>query len=145
MRTGGDDSIDNDLRQRTSGPGVQHQPPETSNEFASPRRAAREYGRRRSRCVSIAYAVVVLLALFFAYHLFLSPKEVPKVVHANRYSKDFKYRPAASPVITETLKDGRTRLRGAHFTVASTPSPKPKPTKPTTKRRKGKKGKKGRA
>lgn len=30
-----------------------------------------------------------------------------------RYSKDYKYRPAASPIITEVLKDGRTRLRGA--------------------------------
>lgn len=29
------------------------------------------------------------------------------------YSDEFKYRPAASPVITEYLKDGRIRLRGA--------------------------------
>lgn len=31
-----------------------------------------------------------------------------------RYSDEFKYRPAASPVITETLKDGRIRIRGAN-------------------------------
>lgn len=30
-----------------------------------------------------------------------------------RYSEEFKYRPAASPVITETLPDGRIRIRGA--------------------------------
>ena len=30
-----------------------------------------------------------------------------------RYSEEFRYRPAASPVITEYLKDGRIRLRGA--------------------------------
>ena len=30
-----------------------------------------------------------------------------------RYNEEFKYRPAASPVITEYLKDGRMRLRGA--------------------------------
>lgn len=30
-----------------------------------------------------------------------------------RYSDEFRYRPAASPVITEYLKDGRIRLRGA--------------------------------
>ena len=30
-----------------------------------------------------------------------------------RYSDEYKYRPAASPVITEYLKDGRIRLRGA--------------------------------
>lgn len=30
-----------------------------------------------------------------------------------RYSEEHRYRPAASPVITEYLKDGRIRLRGA--------------------------------
>jgi hypothetical protein len=30
-----------------------------------------------------------------------------------RYSEEYKYRPASSPVITEYLKDGRMRLRGA--------------------------------
>jgi hypothetical protein len=34
-----------------------------------------------------------------------------------RYSKEFKFRPAASPVITERLKDGRVRLRGAQPTL----------------------------
>lgn len=39
------------------------------------------------------------------------------VVHEqNRYSKEFKYRPAASPIITERLQDGRTRIRGAQAT-----------------------------
>lgn len=32
---------------------------------------------------------------------------------ARSYSDEFKYRPAASPVITEYLKDGRIRIRGA--------------------------------
>jgi hypothetical protein len=37
-----------------------------------------------------------------------------RMLSANgRYSEEFKYRPAASPVITETLKDGRLRIRGA--------------------------------
>lgn len=30
-----------------------------------------------------------------------------------RYSKEYKHRPAASPIIYEKLKDGRTRVRGA--------------------------------
>ena len=30
-----------------------------------------------------------------------------------RYSKQHKYRPAASPIIYEKLKDGKTRVRGA--------------------------------
>ncbi|CED85571.1 hypothetical protein [Phaffia rhodozyma] len=38
----------------------------------------------------------------------------PNVVHAKRYSNEHKFRPAASPVITERTKDGRIRLRGAN-------------------------------
>ncbi|WVQ73048.1 hypothetical protein IAR50_002611 [Cryptococcus sp. DSM 104548] len=37
----------------------------------------------------------------------------PQIIYASRYSDEYKYRPAASPVITEYLKDGRIRLRGA--------------------------------
>ncbi|TDL25655.1 hypothetical protein BD410DRAFT_603295 [Rickenella mellea] len=37
-----------------------------------------------------------------------------QVIHASRYSKDHKFRPAASPVVTERLKDGKVRLRGGH-------------------------------
>ena len=37
-----------------------------------------------------------------------------KIKADGRYSEEFKYRPAASPVITEYLKDGRIRLRGAN-------------------------------
>lgn len=40
-----------------------------------------------------------------------------------RYSKDYKFRPAASPIITETLKDGRVRLRGALPTPTETTTP----------------------
>lgn len=38
----------------------------------------------------------------------------------SRYSKEHKFRPAASPVITETMKDGRTRLRGSYPTPTTT-------------------------
>jgi len=41
----------------------------------------------------------------------------------SRYSKEHKFRPAASPVITETLKDGRTRLRGSYPTPTTTATP----------------------
>ncbi|TXT05931.1 hypothetical protein VHUM_03692 [Vanrija humicola] len=40
-------------------------------------------------------------------------KKEPEVIYATRYSDEFKYRPASSPVITEHLKDGRIRIRGA--------------------------------
>lgn len=44
---------------------------------------------------------------------FLPPSPSPRLPLTLRYSDEFKYRPAASPVITEYLKDGRIRLRGA--------------------------------
>jgi len=65
--------------------------------------------------------------------LFLSP----------RYSKEYKFRPAASPIITETLKDGRVRLRGALPTPTETTTPvvtkkKARAGKATGKRKAGK-------
>lgn len=57
------------------------------------------------------------------------------ILIVSRYSKDFKFRPAASPVITESLKDGRVRLRGA------TPTGSPV-DKPTTEKKKTKHGRK---
>ncbi|KAG1733350.1 uncharacterized protein EDB91DRAFT_1057544 [Suillus paluster] len=61
--------------------------------------------------------IALLLAVAFLFWLafqFQPRRSQPKVVHAERYSKDFKYRPAASPIITERLKDGVVRLRGAY-------------------------------
>ncbi|EIW77474.1 hypothetical protein CONPUDRAFT_168392 [Coniophora puteana RWD-64-598 SS2] len=60
-----------------------------------------------------------LLLIAFTVFLFwlafaIRPKQTEdKIIYASRYSKEHKFRPAASPVITERLKDGRTRLRGA--------------------------------
>ncbi len=45
------------------------------------------------------------------------------VISICRYSKEHKYRPAASPIITETLRDGRIRLRGA-IPPTATPTPR---------------------
>ncbi|KAF5383046.1 hypothetical protein D9615_004790 [Tricholomella constricta] len=50
-------------------------------------------------------------------------KKSPKVIYASRYSKEHKFRPAASPIITETLKDGRIRIRGAGPTATPEPTP----------------------
>ncbi|KAN0086148.1 hypothetical protein V8E55_007282 [Tylopilus felleus] len=58
-------------------------------------------------------ALVALLAMLIWLAFYLRPKPTPKVIYASRYSKEFKFRPAASPVITERLEDGRIRLRGA--------------------------------
>lgn len=59
--------------------------------------------------------LLVTAFLFWAAFQLQSPRSQPKIIHAERYSKDFKYRPAASPVITERLKDGVVRVRGAYF------------------------------
>ncbi|RXW15152.1 hypothetical protein EST38_g10701 [Candolleomyces aberdarensis] len=58
------------------------------------------------------------------------------------YSKEHKYRPAASPVITETLKDGRIRLRGA-TPPPETPTPTPTKKARRTRRKGGRKRKAG--
>lgn len=49
---------------------------------------------------------------------------VRMLILADRYSDEFRYRPAESPVITEYLKDGRIRLRGAHPAGVGVPSNK---------------------
>ncbi|KAJ7638153.1 hypothetical protein B0H17DRAFT_849966, partial [Mycena rosella] len=60
-----------------------------------------------------AALLLTIAFLFWLTFQIKGAKRTPKVVHATRYSKEFKYRPAASPVLTETLKDGRLRVRGA--------------------------------
>ncbi|KIJ10322.1 hypothetical protein PAXINDRAFT_172189 [Paxillus involutus ATCC 200175] len=61
--------------------------------------------------------IAFIIFLFWLSFTFRQSKNVePNVVHASRYSKEFKYRPAASPIVTERLKDGRTRLRGDYPT-----------------------------
>ncbi|KAI9633971.1 uncharacterized protein MKK02DRAFT_38642 [Dioszegia hungarica] len=55
--------------------------------------------------------LAVILGLGWFSFSVARPK--PRVIYAQRYSEEFKYRPAASPIITETLKDGRLRIRGA--------------------------------
>ncbi|KAI0256102.1 hypothetical protein BJV78DRAFT_1112551, partial [Lactifluus subvellereus] len=57
--------------------------------------------------------IVVMFWLYFSLRASMQKGAQSQVVHAQRYSKQYKYRPAASPVISEKLKDGRTRIRGA--------------------------------
>ncbi|KAG6330672.1 hypothetical protein ID866_8415 [Astraeus odoratus] len=61
-------------------------------------------------------ALILFIVFLFWLSYSLRPKKTakPEVIYASRYSKEFKYRPAASPIITERLKDGRIRLRGAY-------------------------------
>ncbi|KAJ8592589.1 hypothetical protein M405DRAFT_733000 [Rhizopogon salebrosus TDB-379] len=58
--------------------------------------------------------LLVVAFLFWAAFQLKPQRSEPKIIHAERYSKEFKYRPAASPIITERLKDGVVRLRGAY-------------------------------
>ncbi|KAK7042735.1 casein kinase I isoform alpha, partial [Favolaschia claudopus] len=83
-----------------------------------------------------ALLLLIVFCFWLAFQLKTARPGKPKVVHANRYSKEFKFRPAASPIITETLKDGRLRVRGGAPTTAV-----PKPTTPTTAAKKVKAGK----
>jgi hypothetical protein len=57
----------------------------------------------------------------------------------DRYSKEHRFRPAASPIITQTLKDGRIRIHGAVPSATATASASPK-VKKTKRKRKAKGG-----
>ncbi|KIJ63880.1 hypothetical protein HYDPIDRAFT_155504, partial [Hydnomerulius pinastri MD-312] len=61
-------------------------------------------------------ALLAFIAFLFWLSFSIRPKKnvEPNIIHASRYSKEFKYRPAASPIITERLKDGKVRVRGAY-------------------------------
>ncbi|KAJ3503525.1 hypothetical protein NMY22_g18222 [Coprinellus aureogranulatus] len=100
------------------------------------RRAGDHDGFRKRQFIFLGFFIFAVW-LAYAVRVHLSKKQKPQVIYASRYSKEHKYRPAASPIITETLKDGRIRLRGA------TPPPAtPTPT-PTTKKRRTRKRKSG--
>ncbi|KAJ7177217.1 hypothetical protein C8R43DRAFT_974544 [Mycena crocata] len=87
-----------------------------------------------------ALLLLILFLFFLTFQIRAARSEKAKVVHASRYSREFKYRPAASPIITETLKDGRVRVRGAAPTTSVTPSPVATAAPKTKKRtKKGKK------
>ncbi|EAU83858.1 hypothetical protein CC1G_09527 [Coprinopsis cinerea okayama7 len=82
--------------------------------------------------------VFVTFLLWLAYALrqhHIRKKNKPQIIYASRYSKEYKYRPAASPIITETLKDGRIRIRGASPEPTQPPPPPPPPKKRRTRRR----------
>ncbi|KAG2031168.1 hypothetical protein BDR03DRAFT_973244, partial [Suillus americanus] len=61
--------------------------------------------------------LLVTVFLFWAVFKLQPQRSQTKIVHAERYSKDFKYRPEESPVIMERLKDGIVRLRGAYLSL----------------------------
>ncbi|KAI0346253.1 hypothetical protein BDW22DRAFT_1352308 [Trametopsis cervina] len=62
--------------------------------------------------VSLVILVVVLFWLGVTLRKPLM-RPPPEVLHAERYSEEFRYRPAASPIVTEVLADGTVRVRGA--------------------------------
>ncbi|KAJ6537406.1 hypothetical protein DFH09DRAFT_992106 [Mycena vulgaris] len=131
-----DDESDTDTAVEAS-PG--ERPPSTSTSFPPPVDA-----RFIQPTPSPWKRAGLLLAIAFLFWLTFQLKGRPgaakaKVVHATRYSKEFKYRPAASPIITETLKDGRLRVRGAGPTSSATPVPVPTTKPKGTKKRSGKK------
>ncbi|KAF8327275.1 uncharacterized protein EI90DRAFT_3127330 [Cantharellus anzutake] len=59
-------------------------------------------------------AALILFILFLAWagYKLRSMRSDPVYVYADRYSQQFKYRPAASPIIRRRLPDGRIEIRG---------------------------------
>ncbi|EMD37164.1 hypothetical protein CERSUDRAFT_115076 [Gelatoporia subvermispora B] len=66
----------------------------------------------------VALLVLIVVLFYVGIKMRVNIAKQSQVVYADRYSEEFKYRPAASPVITERLNDGRTLLRGAQPAVA---------------------------
>ncbi|KAG8738822.1 hypothetical protein FRC12_016542 [Ceratobasidium sp. 428] len=64
------------------------------------------------RRVLLIPVVIFALYLSFKYYTWVTTPVKPEIVYADRYSDKYKFRPAASPIITEKLNDGRIRIRG---------------------------------
>ncbi|KAF9262777.1 hypothetical protein L218DRAFT_1000337 [Marasmius fiardii PR-910] len=114
---------------------TEHHEREEEVEYQPPPPPPRSSFLKRSIWV-VLIAVIVWQGFFSQNPWFW--RRAPQVIHAKRYSKEFKYRPAASPIITETLKDGRVRIRGAEPSTSSQPTVTPavkKTRKRSTKRR----------
>lgn len=119
---------------------------------------------RPSRWRRLLVIIGMLVVFWLISSIRSAQKAPPKIVHAsryvqllgymntnklllllslsiNRYSKEYKFRPAASPIITEQLKDGRTRIRGAEPTFRAderVASPTARPTAKAKVKGKGK-------
>ncbi|KAL1749255.1 putative phosphatase regulatory subunit-domain-containing protein [Schizophyllum fasciatum] len=127
---------------------------EDSDEESAHRRRAREERKRlegalakdarfERPAVPVWKRAGLLLALGLLVWAALALREYanrpPKIIYASRYSEEYKYRPAASPIITETLRDGRLRIRGAAPTTSVTPTPTATAKPKSTRKRRGRK------
>ncbi|KAK0433794.1 hypothetical protein EV421DRAFT_1373955 [Armillaria borealis] len=115
---------EHDLKQR---PGSKHEKDEDETSPTPP---------RSSLFKRVAFLIFVGFLFWLAYtarQRHLARKN--KVVYATRYSDQFKFRPAASPIVTETLKGGGTRLRGANPTATARTTPTPTLEKKKRRRR----------
>ncbi|KAI0701207.1 hypothetical protein BC835DRAFT_1265250 [Cytidiella melzeri] len=63
-----------------------------------------------------ALVAFVICLMYFAVTLRKTLAQAPETVQVQRYSDEYQFRPAASPVITEYLPNGNVRLRGAQAT-----------------------------
>ncbi|KAF9016902.1 hypothetical protein BDZ89DRAFT_1117914 [Hymenopellis radicata] len=95
-----------------------------NEEEERPRRASYSPLKRTILFIFVGLAFAIVYSRLKAKSL----ERQNKIVYAKRYSDAFKFRPAASPIITETLKGGGTKLRGA------LPTPTPTPEKKKRKR-----------
>ncbi|KAF8219988.1 hypothetical protein L208DRAFT_1336363 [Tricholoma matsutake] len=87
-----------------------------------------------------ALVIFTILLFWIALSLrasLLAHKRSSKVIYASRYSKEHKFRPAASPIITHTLKDGRLRIHGAGPAATAAATPIAKKTKEKRRSKRG--------
>ncbi|KAG8757190.1 hypothetical protein FRC14_002282 [Serendipita sp. 396] len=139
-------------------PPPQTSPAQSPNPAANPS-SNRKIARHRQKtgtpwCKAAIYTFIILILAYF-WLSWTDPDQIAlrkhawdkamerirgkQVIYSSRYSKQYKYRPAASPVVTETLSDGRTKIHGGR-PGDDIPIPKPTPT-PSKKPQRKKKNK----
>ncbi|WWD03567.1 hypothetical protein V865_001621 [Kwoniella europaea PYCC6329] len=94
-----------------------HAQHETDPSYRPLRRSVQEEFNRPPPSWWKRFMLIAVLILMAWFSVWLGRKgmqeQKPTVIYASRYSEEHKYRPAASPVITEYLPGNRIRIRGA--------------------------------
>ncbi|WWC71916.1 uncharacterized protein I206_105875 [Kwoniella pini CBS 10737] len=93
---------------------IQH---ETDPSYRPLRQSVQEEFNRPPPSIWKRLLLILALLIMAWLSIWLGKKGIkekgPTIIYANRYSDEFKYRPAASPVITEYLSKNKIKIRGA--------------------------------
>jgi len=69
------------------------------------------------RVALVAFVIFLFYLGYWLRRMAITENNEDIIVHAERYSEQHKYRPAASPIIRRRLPDGRLEVRGDYHRV----------------------------